>query len=197
MSQPLTPTRETRPAAERPVIDPVRVWARVAAAAVPAVPSVGVLLQALVGASGPDVDLIRPAFALAILVAAVACALFAVSAEKPPRTRRYVISAAVLGVLAGLAPISLVVYLRLSNRICDMINVLGMPWPEPWREIAHASGGLIWLASTAFLVVAAATPFLRRAGAAMWAWSGIAALPTIVLFMLIVGDVQAAGCSPV
>ena len=196
MTQPLAPTPEMRPVTERPAIDPVRLWAKVVAAAVPIVFFIGVLLQAVVDAAHADANLLGPTSALAIIGIVVACALFAVSAAKPPRTRRYVIPAAVMGVLAGLAPISPVVYLRLSNRICDMVNILGMPWLEPWREIARVSGGLIWLASTAFLIVAVATPFLRRAGVAMWVWSAIAAFPTIIVFMLIVGDVPAPGCRP-
>jgi hypothetical protein len=198
MTQPMTPIPARRAGEESAGTDPVRLWAWVVAGSVPVIFVVGLILQiVIVDATRGVVNFIGAAFGYSIIGTAVACALVAVGVGKPPRSQRYVISAAVMGALAGLAPISLVVYLRLSNRVCDFINVLGLPWPAPWREVAHVGGGLIWLASTAFLIVAVATPRLRRAGMAMWIWSGIVSIPTVVLFMLIVGDVPASGCTPV
>jgi hypothetical protein len=119
----------------------------------------------------------------------VACAVVAINVGQPPRSRRYVIQAGTLGVLASLAPISLVIFLRLSYKACAVANLLSLPWAEPWREFAHWGTGMIWLASTVFLIVALVTPRLRRAGKAMLIWSAIIAIPTFFLyFILVFGD---------
>jgi hypothetical protein len=123
------------------------------------------------------------------LAVALTCAVVAVRAGKPPRSRSYVVQAAALGVLAGLAPISVVIFLRLSWRVCIVLNLLGLPWAEPWREIAHWTAGAIWAGSTIMLVIALARPSLRRAGIAMLMWSAIIAMPTFFLYFLTVyGD---------
>jgi hypothetical protein len=137
------------------------------------------------------------AFLLAILCVAAACALFAVSVGEPPRSLRYVLLSSTMGVLAGLAPISLVVFLRLSRRMCAVANTLGLPSPEPWREIAHWGGGLIWLASTVFLVLAVRNPRLRNAAIAMWIWSALIALPTFFFYFLTVFGDPGPNCLPV
>jgi hypothetical protein len=125
----------------------------------------------------------------AALAVALACAVVAVRVGKPPRSRRYVVQAAVLGVLAGLAPISAVIFLRLSWKVCIVLNPLGLPWAEPWREIAHWGAGAIWAASTVMLVIALIRPSLRRAGIAMLVWSAAIAIPTFFLYFLTVyGD---------
>lgn len=131
------------------------------------------------------------------IAAAVGCVAVTITVGKHPRSRRYVIQAVILGVLAGLAPISSVIFLRLSGRACVVLNVLGLPWAEPWREIAHWGAGAIWLASTAFIVVALTRPQLRRAGVAMLIWSVASVVPTfLLLFLVLYGD-PAAGCVPV
>jgi hypothetical protein len=130
------------------------------------------------------------------LAVAVGCAIFAARAIKPPRSRRDVVRASLLGVLAGLAPISAVIFLRLSTRACVVLNILGLPWAEPWREIAHWGAGAIWIASTIFLVVALITPSLRRAGVAMLVWSAVIAVPTFFLYFLTIYGDPAANCVP-
>jgi hypothetical protein len=132
---------------------------------------------------------------MAALVAA-ACAVGAVVVLNKPRSRRDVVQAATLGVLAGLAPISLVLFLRLSSKACVVLNILDLPWAEPWREIAHWGGGAVWLASTVFLIYALATPRLRRAGVAMLVWSVIITIPTFLLYFMITYGDPAAGCVP-
>ncbi|GAA2027368.1 hypothetical protein GCM10009819_08500 [Agromyces tropicus] len=177
--------------------NPVRWWAQLVAASIPAVFGIGLLLG-FAGVTGTEhFDVLGAAFVYAIIGTAVACALVAVSAGDVPRSRGYIVAASMMGVLAGLAPISAILFIRLSSRACVVLNVLGLPWPEPWREAAHLGGGLIWSASTVFLLVALAAPRLRRAATAMWIWSGIITIPAGVLFMLIVGDVPATGCTPV
>lgn len=123
------------------------------------------------------------------IVVAAGCALIAVEAGDRPRSRRYVIQATIMGALAGLAPLSLVVFYRLSYFWCPVVNTLSLPWPEPWREIAHWGAGLIWLASTAFLVVALGSRQFRRAAIIMWAFSFSAIVPTLILmFLTVYGD---------
>ncbi len=142
-------------------------------------------------------DMLGVAFLLAIFFVAAACALFAVSVGEPQRSRRYVLLSSTMGVLAGLAPISLVIFLRLSQRICAVVDTLGLPWPEPWREIAHWGGGLIWLASTVFLVLAMRSPRLRSGAIAMWRWSALIALPTFFFYFLTVFGDPGPNCLPV
>ncbi|HEY9497869.1 MAG TPA: hypothetical protein VIQ78_02475 [Terrimesophilobacter sp.] len=136
-------------------------------------------------------------FVTTVVVAVVACGAVAVSVGRRPQSRRHVVQAAALGALAGLAPISAVIFLRLSYKACVVLNILGLPWAEPWREIAHWGTGVIWLASTVFLIFALATPHLRRAGLAMLIWSAVIALPTFFLYFLVVYGDPGAYCVPV
>jgi hypothetical protein len=170
--------------------DAVGVWAVLLAASDFLVFVGGVVVQtAVVNSTGEFVDLVGPAFVYSIVGATITCALVAVAVGRRPRSRELVIQSAAMGVLAGLAPISLVVFLRLSYHACAVMNVLALPWPEPWREIAHWGSAAIWLASTAFLIFAVATPRLRRAGVAMWIWSGVIAIPTVFIsFLTVYGD---------
>ena len=173
-------------------------WAIGVGISVPVIFMVSVLLQAVI-ANTTDVviNFMGAALVYSIAAAAAFCALLAVGVGRRPRSRRYVVVAAVMGVLAGLAPISLVIYLRLSVHACVVLNTFGLPWPEPWREIAHVLGGLIWLASLVCLIVGVIRPAFRRAGVALWIWSGAIAIPTIWLFFFTVYGDPAPGCTPV
>lgn len=195
MTRPSPPLARPAPASPR---DPVRRWAAAVAISVPAVFVVCLIAQAVIANStDAPVNLVGPAFLYAIVGAAAACALLAVGVAPRPRSRGYVATAAVMGAVAGLAPISLVVYLRLSVHACVVMNILGLPWPEPGREIAHVASGLIVLGSTVFLIVAVTRPSLKRAGVAMWIWSAAIAFPTMLLYFLVVYGDPAAGCLPV
>ncbi len=175
----------------------MRVWAWAVGATVPGVFVVLAILQIVVTyAAGEYINLVGPAFLYAAIGATATCALVAVAVGRA-RSQRFVIESVAMGVLAGLAPISLVIFARLSYRACSILNVLGLPWPEPWREIAHWGSGLIWLSSTIYLVVAVAIPRLRRPATAMWIWSAAIALPTVMLFFLITYGDPAPGCTPV
>lgn len=139
-------------------------------------------------------------FALMLLFGSIAvaagCALVAVAAGARPRSRGYVIRATTMGALAGLAPLSLVVFYRLSQFACPVANILSLPWAEPWREIAHWSAGLIWLASTVCLVAALWIRRLRRAAIAMWTFSFAAVVPTFILMFLTVFGDPGPDCIP-
>jgi hypothetical protein len=131
-----------------------------------------------------------------VVAAAVSCTVGAVHLGRPIRSPGRGFLLALMGLLAGLAPISIVVFLRLSVRMCIVANPLGLPWLQPWHDIAHWAGGAIWLASTVLLIIATTRPKLRRAAVAMWMWSGAIAIPTAVfLFLTIYGD-AAANCTP-
>jgi hypothetical protein len=158
---------------------------------------VALITQALISrTTGVFVNLIGGAFVFGVVAATAGCALVAIGAGARPRTRRDVVFAGVMGALAGFAPIAIVVFMRLSAHTCTVVNVLGLPWAEPWREIAHVTAGLIWLASTVLLIVAVNRPRLRRAGVLMWKWSGIIAVPTMLLFFFMVYGDPIAGCTP-
>lgn len=137
-------------------------------------------------------------FCSLIVLVAAGCAVVAIQVGKKPRTLWSNVVAGILGVLAGLAPIGVVVFLRLSIRNCLILNPLGLPWPEPWHDLAHWAGAAVWLASTLLLIVALVVPKLRRAGVAMLIWSAVIAIPTGFLFFLtIYGDAGAGYCTPV
>ncbi|MFC5501097.1 hypothetical protein ACFPJ4_02460 [Lysinimonas soli] len=179
-------------------IDVVWIWAVVVGASVPLVFLVALVVQIIVvNSSNRFVDLVGLAFAYSIVGAVVTCALIAVAVGKRPRVRQIVIPSAAIGVLAGLAPISAVVFLRLSHKACAVWNVLGLPWAEPWRDLAQWSALLIWLASTVSLIVAVTTPRIRRAGVAMWIWSAAIAVPTLFLNFLVVYGDPGPSCVPV
>ena len=74
--------------------------------------------------------------------------------------------------------------------------VLGLPWGEPWREIAHWGAGLVWLAATVFLIVALVREPLRRAGIAMLTWSLGSVVPAFFFLLLIVYGDPGPGCIP-
>jgi hypothetical protein len=137
-------------------------------------------------------------FGLIVLVvgalASVVCAGIAIAVRRPPRSRTYVAQATVLGILVALAPIAVVLFIRLSIRTCVVLNVLGLPWAEPWRGIAHGASGAMWLAATVLLIIALVRPRLRRAGIAMLIWSGVSVIPAFFLLFLIVYGDPAAGC---
>ena len=136
-------------------------------------------------------------FVVLIVAVSGACALVAILVGRRPRSPAYVVQAAAIGFLAGLAPISVVVFLRLSYKACAVLNILGLPWAEPWRDLAHWGGAAVWVASTCFLVFALVKPGLRRAGIAMSIWSGVIAIPTMLLLFLVVYGDPAASCIPV
>ena len=115
---------------------------------------------------------------------AIGCALVAGAVTRSSGSQRYVLLASVMGVLAGLAPIGLVLRYRLNYVACPVVNTLSLPWPEPWRTIAYWVGGLVWLTSTIILIGALWIPPLRRAAAAMWIFSLAAVVPTFLLIFL-------------
>jgi len=130
------------------------------------------------------------------VVAAGACVAINISVGRSPRSPLYLVQASILGVLVALAPIAFVFFFRLSYKACPALNVLGLPWAEPWREIAHWGAGLIWLAATVVLIVALTREPLRRAGIAMLIWSLVSVVPAFFfLFLIVYGD-PGAGCVP-
>lgn len=130
------------------------------------------------------------------IVAVAACVAIAISVGRSPRSPAYLAQATVLGLLVALAPIALVIFIRLSFKACPVLNVLGLPWEEPWREIAHWGAGLIWLAATVVLIIALVREPLRRAGIAMLVWSLVSVIPAFFfLFLTVYGD-PGAGCVP-
>lgn len=190
--------RDTTAGIAEPVSSrPFWIWAGALAGSVVVIYLVCFALQVVINwASGGSVNVLGVGFIYAITGTAFACALAAIAAGRVPRAHRFVVGAAIMGLLAGLAPISLVVFLRLSSHSCAVMNVLALPWAEPWREIAHIGAGVVWLGSTVFLIVASAVSRLKlqRAAVAMWIWSGAITIPTFFLYFLTVYGDPAPGC---
>jgi hypothetical protein len=181
----------------RRTIDPLHVAAIVVGATILAVYLVTIVLQAVLVRIVDGVNVLGVAFLYGIAASVVGCALLAIGAGARPRSTGEVVLAGTIGALAGLAPICLVVFLRLSIRTCVVLNTLGLPWPEPWREIAHWGAGLVWLASTVLLIVAVARPALQPVGVAMWVWSGVISIPASIFFFFTLYGDPLPGCVPV
>jgi len=139
-----------------------------------------------------------PAFLLtAVVVATQVCVLATVWFSPRPLAWRTVLVPALMGTLAAWAPMALVVFLRLSVKACAVLNPLGLPWDEPWREIMHWGGGIVWLASCTMVVVGFAVARLRPSAVVMLVWSALSVVPAfLLLFFMFYGD-PAAGCTPV
>jgi hypothetical protein len=138
---------------------------------------------------------IRIVFEALIVLVAIGCAIVAVRFGRA-RTPVPIVVAVVLGLLAGLAPISLVVFFRTSFKDCIVVNVLGLPWPGSWETNIHWIAGAIWAASTVLLLLALVWKRVRRAAVVLWICTGILTIPTaFLLFLTVFGD-TAAGCVP-
>ncbi len=139
-----------------------------------------------------------PAFLMPLVFAGTAfCVLACVWFSPQPLALRTAIVPAVMGLLAGLAPVSLVLFIRLSVTACTVVNVFGLPWAEPARSTMHAATAILWLASCALLVIGVALDRgLRRPAIAMLLWSGIATVPAFLLFFITFYGDPAPGCVP-
>lgn len=178
--------------------DPILRSALIVGVSVPAVFVTALVLQGfIVQLSGVLVPLVGIAFVYDIAATAAFCALLSIALVRRPRPRSVAVVAGVMGLLAGLAPIGLVLFLRLSYRACAVANVLALPWAEPWRELAHWGGGIAWLASTVALIIGLVRRDLRRAAVALWIVSAVLAVPAFILFFLIVYGDPSADCVPV
>ena len=137
-----------------------------------------------------------PAFLFpAALAGSALCAVACVWLSPRPITLRSSLLPVVMGVLAGLAPVAVVLAFRLSMITCTVVNVFGLPWAEPWRSVAHVASASTWILSCIFLVAGLVLDRgLRRAAIAMLVWSAIAAVPAfLLLFITFYGD-PSSGC---
>jgi len=139
-----------------------------------------------------------PAFLLPIVVASVAgCAMVCVWFSPRPLALRSAAVPFVFGILAGLAPVAVVLFLRLSVTECTVVDVFGLPWEEPWRSGMHIASVVVALAAGALLIIGVAVDRgMRLPAIAMAVWSAIATIPAFVLlFVSFYGD-PARGCTP-
>jgi hypothetical protein len=129
-----------------------------------------------------------------ILSTIVAGALIGLRLTRTPRTRLSLRLAAVLGTLAGASPVSAFLFFRLQYPGCVGLNVLGVPWPEPWQSLAQlATAGVVFGA----VVLTAVCLFIfstRRAAVTVLAWFVVAAIPTSLLFFLSIYGDPGPGC---
>ena len=129
-----------------------------------------------------------------ILSTIVAGALIGLRLTRTPRTRLSLRLAAVLGTLAGASPVSAFLFFRWQYPGCVGLNVLGVPWPEPWQSLAQlATAGVVFGA----VVLTAVCLFIfstRRAAVTVLAWFVVAAIPTSLLFFLSIYGDPGPGC---
>jgi hypothetical protein len=84
----------------------------------------------IVKLAGVVVNLLGVAFVYGIVATTVGCVLVSIGVGPRPRARRDIVVAGVMGALTALAPIALVVFMRLSLHTCTVVNVLGLPAPS-------------------------------------------------------------------
>lgn len=139
-----------------------------------------------------------PAFLLPLVFASTAfCVLACVWFSPQPLAPRTAIVPAIMGLLAGLAPVALVLLFRLSVTMCTVVDIFGLPWAEPFRSAMHAASAVVWLASSVLLVIGVAVDRgLRRPAIAMLVWSAYATVPAFLLFFITVYGDPAPGCVP-
>lgn len=129
-----------------------------------------------------------------ILSTIVAGALIGLRLTRTPRTLVSLRLAAVLGTLAGASPVSAFLFFRWQYPGCVGLNVLGVPWPEPWQSLAQlATAGVVFGA----VVLTAVCLFIfstRRAAVTVLAWFVVAAIPTSLLFFLSIYGDPGPGC---
>ncbi|MBX9471266.1 hypothetical protein [Microcella sp.] len=137
-----------------------------------------------------------PAFLIPLVFAGtVFAAIAGVWFSPQPITARTATLPAIMGVFAGLAPVALVLFFRLSVEMCTVVNVFGLPWSEPWRDVAHIGSGIVWFFSCLLIVLGFALDRgLRRPAIAMMAWSAMAIVPAFLLFFITVYGDPAPGC---
>lgn len=130
------------------------------------------------------------AFLWAFVFATTAgCVIFLVWMSPRPLRWRTAGLPAVMGLLAGLAPVSLVVFLRLTVQACIVVDTLGLAYVGPARGLLLWLSGMVWLASTAFFTAGVLRPAWRSAAVSMVVWSFICVIPTtILLFFSFYGD---------
>ena len=133
--------------------------------------------------------------AAATFGATATCVTIAVWLSPRPLSWAYAAPSAVMGLLGGLAPIALVLFLRITaSTSCIVINVFGLPWSAPWQELLHWGSGALCIIAPIALITAVTRPALRGPAIAMLGYWVLMALPTSVLWFLSVFGDPAPGC---
>ena len=167
-------------------------------------------LAILVGSSGPVAVIIATAVStpmafgvipysvvnftlvsLVYLVVAVwaGCFLAVAAASPPTRSRSVTWTRVTMTMLALLAPIGLVVAIRLSFEACILLNPLLLPWPEPLRTIARVVSAVVVLGSSALIIRGLRSRDLRPTSVALVICSACFSIPTFFfLFLTVYGD---------
>lgn len=138
---------------------------------------------------------VLPAFlASAVFGGTATCVMIAVWLSPRPFSLESASVSVAMGLLGGLPPIALVLFLRLVETDCIVINVFGLPWSAPWEELLRWGSGVLCLLAPFVLFGAVRRPALRAAAVAMLGYWGVVAFPTLVLlFLSFYGD-PAPGC---
>lgn len=125
------------------------------------------------------------------------CVLAVLSASQPKGPPRVVAYRTIMLTLGFLAPIAVVLFLRLSIKMCAVANILMLPWGDG-AELAVRIGALVvWAASTVLIIVGLRQPSLRGPSLVMFYWSLWAAIPAFFFFFLSVYGDPGPNCIPV
>jgi hypothetical protein len=126
-----------------------------------------------------------------------ACLLGVAGVSMRASTLRVSAARTLIAVLGFLAPIAVLVFLRLWIKSCTGFNYLQLPWDDGIANAVRIAAVVVWLSSTALIVVGTRRSELRSASIFMIAWSGVACIPVMfLLFLSVYGD-PAANCVPV
>lgn len=97
--------------------------------------------------------------------------------------------------LAIIAPVAAVVFLRLGLNQCSVIDPFGLPWEVVPLTLVRTVCVAIVVASSVFIVVGFTRRELRVFAAASVAISVVAVVPGVIaLFLLMFGDVDVTRC---
>ncbi len=120
---------------------------------------------------------------------AIACTLLSLGVQRRPVAPRTGVYLAIMGFLAGLAPLCVVLYYRLSMKVCPVMNLLGLPWPEPLREIVRIASGVVLLLSLMLTAYGMSQKRFRISAIAITVFYCMMAIPTFLfMFLLVFGD---------
>jgi hypothetical protein len=115
---------------------------------------------------------------------------FKIILESEPTQRGTVTLARVsIAGLAILTPLAVILSFRLGFEMCAVLNLLGLPWPSDVKFVVRLICDVIIVLYIALLVVGFRRPSLKRAAVIAVIYSGVMAIPTLlVLFLTVYGD---------
>ena len=127
----------------------------------------------------------------------VSCFVRVAAVSPPPGSASIFWTRVGMTTLALLAPIAVVLSIRLSVEACLVMNPLFLPWPDAVKVAVRVASALVVVASTALIVRGFWLPQLRDASKRLSIYSALFVIPAgFLLFLTVYGD-PGPNCIPV